>query len=177
MILRLALVFAVLAGLPLPQASQTLGVLRIKVTVVDADGRVRPVPRHALLISDNPSSMAPRRAVTSPEGVAEVRLRPGNYTIESDQPLVFLGKAYEWRQTLDVAVGRETVLELTSANAEAAATNASSTMRAGESSPSELLMLWQDAVVTIWTPTARGSAFLVDPRGLLLTNQRIVGTA
>ena len=171
------LLATLVAGFAPVGASQDVAILRIKVTVVDPDGRVRPVPRHALLISDNPTSAAPRRVVTSPEGVAEVRLPPGNYTVESDQPLVFQGKAYEWRQTLDVARGKDTVLELTATNAQAETTTAAASMRPGESSPSELLMQWQDTVVTIWTPTARGSAFLVDPRGLLLTNQRIVRTA
>ena len=42
-----------------------------------------------LLISDNPATGAPRRVVTSLEGTVDVRLRPGNYTVESDEPLVF----------------------------------------------------------------------------------------
>jgi serine protease Do len=158
-------------------AAQQLSVLRISVTVVDAENRARPVPRHALLISDNPATAAPRRVVTSAEGAAEMRLRPGSYTIESDQALVFQGKAYEWRQTVNVEPGKDAVLELTAANAQVESSSAGSTMAAGESSPSELLMQWQDTVVSIWSPTARGSAFLIDPRGLLLTNQRIIGTA
>ena len=87
-------------------AAQPLAVLRLKVTIVDADGRARPVPRHALLISENPSSAAPRRVVTAVDGSAEIRLRPGNYTVESDEPLIFQGKAYQWSQTLDVASDR-----------------------------------------------------------------------
>src|SRR3954447_8469672 len=158
-------------------AAQQLSVLRISVTVVDAENRARPVPRHALLISDNPATAAPRRVVTSAEGAAEVRLRPGSYTIESDQALVFQGKAYEWRQTVNVEPGKDAVLELTAANAQVESSSAGATMAAGESSPSELLMQWQDTVVSIWSPTARGSAFLIDPRGLLLTNQRIIGMA
>ena len=92
------LLFAALAT----TAAQESRILHIKVTVTDADGRNRPVPRHALLISDNPVTGAPRRVVTSLEGTVDVRLRPGNYTIESDEALVFQGRAYEWRQTVDV---------------------------------------------------------------------------
>ena len=77
------------AALLLNLTAQPLGVLRITVTIVDADGRARPVPRHALLISANPSSAAPRRAITALDGTAEVHLRPGNYTVESDEPLIF----------------------------------------------------------------------------------------
>ena len=166
-----------LIGLALVDAVQALGVLRIKVTIVDADHHARPVPRHALLISINPTNETPRRAVTAADGTAEVRLRPGNYTVESDQPLVFQGKSYQWRQTLDVASGRDAVLELTAANAEIEASSSASTMAAVETAPSELLMQWQDSVVAIWTPTARGAGVLVDSRGLMVTNQRLVGAA
>ena len=77
-----------------------------------------PVPRHALLISDNPATAAPRRIVTALDGTADVRLRPGNYTVESDQPIAFHGKAYQWTQIVDIAAGRDAVLELTADNAE-----------------------------------------------------------
>jgi hypothetical protein len=36
---------------------------------------------------------------------------------------------------------------------------------------------WQDAVVGLWTPTRHASGFVVDARGLIVTNQRVVGTA
>ena len=175
MALRALLVAAVFL---LDVSAQPLDVLRIKVTIVGADGQVRPVPRHALLISENPSSAAPRRAVTALDGTAEVRLRPGNYTVESDEPLIFQGKAYEWRQTLDVAPGRVTSLELTAANAlvDAAGSSPSSTPGA-PGSASALLIDWQSSVVSIWSPTMLGSGFLIDARGLIATNQRLVGRA
>jgi len=167
------------AALLLDVSAQTLGVLRIKVTIVDADGHARPVPHHALLISENPSSAPPQRAVTALDGTAEVRLRPGNYTVESDQPLVFQGKAYEWRQTLDVASGQVTSLVLTADNAQVEATgsvsNASASGAAGNASA--LLLDWQNSVMSIWSPTRLGSGFLIDARGLIATNQRLVGSA
>ena len=160
-------------------AQQPLGVLHVKVTIVDADGHARPVPRHALLISENPSSAAPRRIVTALDGTAEVRLRPGNYTVESDQPLNFQGTAYQWAQTLDVAAGRETLVALTADNAlvEAAAAGApsASSPSGAEGNTSALLIDWQNSVVSIWSPTQRGSGFLIDARGLIATNQRLVG--
>src|SRR5437868_3646407 len=122
MLFRASLVAAVL----FLQAAAQPAVLRIKVTILDADGRARPVPRHALLISENPTSNAPQRVVTALDGIAEARLRPGNYTVESDEPLIFQGKAYEWRQTLDVLPGRQTSLELTAANAQIEAAASSS---------------------------------------------------
>ncbi len=163
-------------------AQPPLATLRITVTIVDADRQARPVPRHELLISENPTSAAPRRAMTSADGTAELRLKPGNYTVESDQPLNYQGKAYQWAQTLDVVAGRDTLLELTAGNAliETAAALlpiGGTTGGRREGNVSAFVLDWQDSVVTIWSPTRRGSGFLIDARGLIATNQRLVGKA
>jgi len=52
-----------------------LGVLHVTITLTDADRASRPVPRHALLISDNPSSAPPRRILTRLDGTADLELR------------------------------------------------------------------------------------------------------
>ena len=103
--LRATLLAALFVVLPWPIAGQALSVLRIKIVVTDADGTAMPVPRHVLFISDNPASDVPRRVVTTLDGTVEVRLRPGNYTVESDKPVACQGKSYQWAQTLDVAAG------------------------------------------------------------------------
>jgi hypothetical protein len=183
--LRGMLLSALVLLVPCAGAAQTVSVLHIKVQLVDTDGKAMPVPRHALLISDNPSTSAPRRVVTTVEGTADVRLRPGNYTVESDQPVTFHGKAYQWTRTLDIVAGRDAVLELNAANADsqvADATPPSVSTGPGsapplEAEPAFLLPRWQDSVVALWTPTVRASAFVIDARGLIATNQRAVGTA
>ena len=73
-------------------SAQAPSVLHIKVVLVDADRKATPVPRHVLLISDNPASAPPRRIFTKLDGTADVRLRPGNYTVESEQPVTLQGK-------------------------------------------------------------------------------------
>ena len=70
-------------------SAQELPVLHLKVSVADADRRPIPVARHALLISDDPVTAPPRRVVTSPDGTAQIRLRPGRYIVESDRPFVY----------------------------------------------------------------------------------------
>jgi hypothetical protein len=74
-------------------ATQSSSVLRISVSLVDADQRPVPVARHALLVSDNPPTAAPRRVVTMPDGTAEIRLRAGSYTVESDRPAMLLRRS------------------------------------------------------------------------------------
>ena len=109
-----ALVLAILAvAAPAAISGQTLVVLHIRAVLTDATGQATPVARHALLISDNPPTRETRRILTSLDGTANVRLRPGNYIVESDQPVAFQGKAYHWRQTLDIVAGRDSALDLT----------------------------------------------------------------
>src|SRR5215813_9890220 len=155
-----ALVFLAIAFItPRPVLAQAQGVLHIKIVLVDADRKTTPVPNHALLISDNPATSAPRLVKNAVDGTAEVRLRPGNYTIESDRPVTFHGKAYQWTQTLDVVAGRDAVLELTAGNAEVTtATDAPSPGAPSlEVDPVFLLPRWQDSVVGLWTPGAHAS--------------------
>jgi hypothetical protein len=156
-------------------AQQQPGLLRVRITVVDVNQQTRPVPRHTLLISDNPTTSAPQQAITNADGTAEIRLRPGNYTVESDEPLIFQGKSYEWRQTLDVPAGQTTVIEFTAANADVETASARREPDASGTNASGLLLDWQDSVVTIWSPLKRGAGFLIDRRGLIATNQRLAG--
>ena len=81
---------------------QTVSVLHIKVSLIDAERKATPVARHVLLVSDNPATAPPRQIVTAMDGTADVKLRPGNYTVESDRPAVLHGKAYQWTQMLDI---------------------------------------------------------------------------
>jgi len=169
--LALATLVAVFSAAALAQAP---GVLRIKVTLTNAAGATVPVPRHALLISDNPSTSSPRRVVTKDDGMAEIRLPPGNFTVESDEPLSFEGRGYQWTQTLDVRSGRDTVLELTARNAEVGAAPAPPAPKAIDLS---LPPRWQDNLVTIWTPQSRESGVVINAAGLVVTNARGIGSA
>lgn len=176
--LRALMLTALFAVLPGAGSGQALVVLHIKVTLTGTDRRSMPVPRHALLISDNPATSAPRRVVTAPDGNADITLRPGSYTVESDEPVTFDGKGYQWTQTLTIAAGRDVVLELTAENAEVVAARApSSSSAAREDDPSLLLPQWQDSVVAVWTPQSRASGFVVDAAGLVVTSQRLIGSA
>ena len=160
-------------------AGQTLAMLRVRVTVTDANGRTTPVARHALIISDNPPTREVRRVLTGLDGTVSVRLDPANYTVESDEPLVFQGQAHHWRQTLDVVAGREAALDFTLANAVAEPLPAGAAN--ADTQPSTDIWLlrqqWLDSIVELWTPTAHASGFLVDAAGLIITNQKVVGDA
>ena len=175
--LRALIVAMLLAVGPRAADLQAPVVLHIKVVLVDAEQKATPVARHALLISANPTSAPPRRVVTALDGTADVQLVPGNYTVESDRPVSFQGKAYQWTQIVDVVAGREGSLELTAVNAEVvSAAGATTSAVELEDDPSSLLTTWQDSVVALWTPTTHASGFVVDAKGLIATNQRVIGS-
>jgi S1-C subfamily serine protease len=168
--LRALVLATLLMAIPRAPAVQAVSVLHIKVVLTGPGEIATPVPRHTLLISDNPSSAPPRRVVTALNGTADVTLRPGNYTVESDRPVSFQGKAYQWTQSVDVVAGRDAFLELTAGNAEVESGGTAS-------DASALLIQWQESVVALWTPTTHASGFVIDAKGLIATNQRIIGTA
>ena len=174
------LVLAVLAfAAPAAIPAQTLVVLHIRAILTDAAGQPAPVARHALIISDDPPTREARRIVTRNDGTADVRLLPGRYVVESDQPVARDGKAYRWRRTLDLVAGRDSSLDLTAANVviepiEPGTTDAEAPLA---SDTALVLRPWLDSVVELWTPTAHASGFLVDQAGLVATSQRVIGDA
>ena len=89
-------------------AAQGAGTLRVRVVLTDASGVATPIPRLVLLVSDNPPTDEPRRVRTTADGTIELKLAPGSYIVELDEPIAFRGKAYTWTQIVEVAAGRET---------------------------------------------------------------------
>ena len=180
LMVRALILVTLIAVIPSAARAQTESVLHIKIVLIDADGKSTPVPRHALLISDNPATSSPRRVVTALDGTADVRLSPGNYTVESDRPVALKGKAYQWTQIIDIAAGRDAVLELTAKNADTASLDSAAAADAAppEADPTaELLIRWRDSVVAVWTPAVRASGFVIDAKGLIATNQHVIGNA
>ena len=155
------------------------GTLRIKVTLADAAQTPTPVRRHALLLSDEPPSAEPRQIFTTADGTVVLTLRPGSYVVESDRPVVFDGRAYQWRQAVEIVAGRDLSLDLTGDNAEIVPLETLSSPPTSDSAPREdsLLSKYQESVVAVWSPTARASGFVVDSRGLIATDGRAVGAA
>jgi hypothetical protein len=175
---RALLVAMVWCGIWQTASAQAPGTVHITVTLADATGKSTPVARYALLISEEPPSSPPRRILTTLAGTADVSLRPGRYAVESDQPVAFDGKTYEWAQRIDVAAGRNVTLQLTADNASIdTSTSSGRSATPSDTDPSFLAAQWQDAVVALWTPTRSASGFVIDARGLIVTNQRVVGTA
>jgi hypothetical protein len=169
----LVLVLAVACG-SIGMYAQQASVLHVKVLLLDAARQPTPVPHHALLISEDPPSTPPRRVVTTAEGIADVRLRPGNYIVESDRPVAFEGRVYQWTQRIAISAGRDSTLELNAANAAEATSPSGGSL---ETDPAFLLNRWGRSVVGLWTPLAHGAGFVVDAaNGLVATYARLTGS-
>ena len=174
--LRVLILATLVLAPPGAPRQQPTSVLHIRVALVDGD-QTTPVPRHSLLLSNNPSSAAPRLIVTRADGTADVELRPGNYTIESDRAVTFHGKAYQWTQIVDIVAGRDTVLNLTSDNAEVQTSSDTTAAAPLEADSALLVPKWKDSVVALWSPTSRASGFVIDTSGVIVTNQKTIGAA
>lgn len=164
-----------------PQAghAQTTGVLKVRVSMATGEGGAAQGRRHALLVSDNPPSRAPWRILTAADGTGKVTLPPGNYTVESEEPLVAQGRTFEWRQTVDVTAGGETALVLDAGNADVGTASADATTPGAPPKTDhwDLLVRWQDSVVALWTPMTHASGVVVAATGLVATTKRVIGNA
>jgi hypothetical protein len=161
--------------------AQEPGLLRISVVVTDAAGNPTPIPRVQLLISDNPSTREPRRVRTAADGSVAITLPAGNYTVESDVPIVLGGRSLVWTQTLDVRGGRETALALTLDNADVddsgAAPPAPAPTGPSHADAMAILNKWRRSIVQVWAPARHATGFVIDARGLIATNDRALGDA
>jgi hypothetical protein len=167
-----ALIFSVVT-LIAPVPEQAAGAtLRVRVVLTDASGVATPIPRLVLLVSDEPPTGEPRRVRTGADGTVELKVAPGSYIVELDEPIAFRGKAYNWTQLVEVSAGPETVLDLNTGNADIA----DSARLSADSAT--LLTAWRDSVVEIWTPTRHAGGFVIDStRGLIATSHHALGGA
>lgn len=155
-------------------AAQAPGTLRVVVTLLDGGART-PIARHALLVSDDPPSSAPRRIVSRADGTVDVALPPGTYVIESDQPAIVAGVAYAWTARVQIAAGQTAELALTQETAEVVPLPVALPVASPSNDPAGVHARWQDSVVAVWTKTTRASGVIADARGLVLTSQRAIG--
>ncbi len=163
-----AKLFTVLALAAVLGGGQDSGVLRIRVALPDGAGALIPMPRVVLLISDNPSTSEPRRVRTLADGSIELKLKPGSYTVESDQPVSLAGRLFTWTQMIDVVAGKDATLELGATNSNADADAGAGETTSGDAA--RLFAAWRDSVVEIWTPTSHAAGFVIDEKGLIATS-------
>lgn len=145
--------------------------LTIKAALVDKDLNVKPVPKLALTLRAARGG-AVVNAVTGFNGTAEVELPAGKYHVKNPQPVEFQGKKYSWEVDLQVKPGQN-LLELSSDNALATEAPATPAGRKTDELSAQFKRL-QNSVVTVWSEIGSGTGFLIEPRGLIITNQHVI---
>ena len=172
-------------GATLTVQAQSAPKVSVKVALVDRDLNVKPVPKQVLLVQKlgadaaTPDASAPVQELTTAfDGTATLALAPGTYRISAQKPVEFDGKTFQWSAKFQLAEGQDASVELSNDNATvtAAATTATSGRRR-VTEEAELFKQLRDGVVTVEGELGHGTGFIVDERGLILTNQHVVSNS
>lgn len=148
--------------------------VQLKAAVVDADLAVKPVPKQRFQIvtqAETPEEVAV--ITTSFIGEAEVLLPPGRYRVRSVAPLQFGARILRWNLPFEVKGTEPLLLELSNDNAIVESPPPGTAGRS-DSGAQEIFRALRGGVVTIESESAQGTGFVVDPRGLLLTNEHVI---
>jgi S1-C subfamily serine protease len=140
----------------------------ISVSLVSTELEVRPVPKHALEVLAGESVV--QSGSTGLDGALVLELAPGSYTVKSAQPVTFQGASYQWSQPVAVG-GAAMKVELSTDNA---AMSASAPAGSGADAATVFNQV-EKGVVTVESETGKGTGFLVDAAGLILTNDHVIG--
>lgn len=159
--------------------AQTTANVIFKVSVVDKNLNLKNVPKFPLVVrKTDDSAFVEQRISTSVEGVATAALPMGSYTVNSEKPLEFEEKSFVWEHNFKVEAGKDSIVELSNDNAKitnlAASVAASNSPRRRITEEAELFKTLRDGVVTVEGELGAGTGFIVDERGLILTNQHVI---
>ena len=107
------------------------------------------------------------------DGSAETQLKPGKYRLTTPQGLDFQGHHYVWELELAIS-GPSYTVELSNDNAKVTDSAPSAPVRKIDELTT-LFQKYQNSVFTVWSEIGHGTGFLIDPNGLVLTNQHVIG--
>ncbi|HWN75678.1 MAG TPA: S1C family serine protease [Candidatus Udaeobacter sp.] len=159
------------------QARPDLVKVHLRVILVDRDLNQKPVPFLLLLLKSGAKSVEVK---TGLDGTVETQLPPGKYTITTPKPAELGGRSFSWSVPVTISGAQENV-DLSNDNAKAEDIAAPASARSGEGSGTgdltEHFKRLKNTVVTVISESGHGTGFFVDSKGLLLTNQHVVGNS
>jgi hypothetical protein len=174
-ILRLILLLSICALAV--EARPDMVKVRVRVILVDHDLNQKPVPFLVVSLKSGAKSVEVK---TGLDGTVETQLPPGKYTITTPKPTELGGRSFSWNVPVTISGAQENV-DLTNDNAKSEEISAPPSARAGESSGTgdltEHFKRLKNTVVTVISESGHGTGFFVDSKGLLLTNQHVVGNS
>jgi hypothetical protein len=166
---------------PLPQTAPVT--VKVRVLIVDKDLNQKPVPFYIVQFHNEGNADPSTSVKTDLEGKAERQLPPGRYSISTPKPVELGGKRYSWNLQIQLT-GVEQRVDLTNDNARiedlppAAASPAETKSSSGTGG--ELTALFdklKNSVVAVHSESGKGSGFLVDSTGLVVTNNHVVSSS
>ena len=159
------------------QAAPDLTKVRVRVILVDRDLNQKPVPFLLVSLKAGAKSVDVK---TGLDGTVETQLPPGKYVITTPKPAELGGRSFSWNVPVTLTGAQQNV-DLTNDNAKSEEISAPASARATENSGSgdltEHFKRLKNTVVTVISESGHGTGFFVDSKGLLLTNQHVVGNS
>jgi hypothetical protein len=159
------------------QARPDLAKVRVRVILVDQDLNQKPVPFLLVSLKSGAKSVDLK---TGLDGTVETQLPPGKYVITTPKPAELGGRSFSWSVPVTLA-GPQQNVDLTNDNAKSEEISAPASAHAPENSGSgdltEHFKRLKNTVVTVISESGHGTGFFVDSKGLLLTNQHVVGNS
>ena len=159
------------------QAKPDLVKVRVRVILIDRDLNQKPVPFLLVSLKNGAKSSEVK---TGLDGTVETQLPPGKYTITTPKAAELGGRSFSWTVAVTLTGALQNV-DLTNDNAKSEEISAPTSASAGESSGggdlTEHFKRLKNTVVTVMSESGHGTGFFVDSKGLLLTNQHVVGNS
>jgi len=156
-------------------AQASLVKVSVRAVLIDKDLNQKPVPRLNLVFTRLDGTVHQETtAKTGFDGNAETRLPPGKYRLTTPDAVAFQGKQYKWNIEIVLSAPEQTVA-LSNDNASSSAESAASpSVPTGSGDLTALFERLKNSVVTVRAEAKDGSGFMVDPAGLIVTNNHVV---
>jgi len=150
----------------------------LKIILVDRDLNQKPVPWfHVRLRREDSQSHEVFELKTKLDGKCETAVPAGRYELATPQPITLEGRLYGWSIGISLS-GAQDSIELTNDNATVERVSFRnedpSSVSDGGNDLSLLFERLKRSTVTVRTDGYEGSGFLVDPAGLVITNNHVV---
>jgi S1-C subfamily serine protease len=153
-------------------AQSPLVQLSTHAVLVDKDLNQKPIPRLTVLLTRLDATPAQTTTLkTGFDGKAEAKLPPGKYRLTTPEPVSFQDKRYRWEIEVVLSDSAQ-IVELSNDNAVVTADSPAPSYGSGDLTA--LFDRLKNSVVTVRAESKDGSGFLVDPAGLIVTNNHVV---